>query len=34
MKVFITGINGFIGSGLAKALLHRGHEVVGSVSAK
>lgn len=34
MKVFITGINGFIGSALAKALLHRGHEVVGSVSAK
>lgn len=34
MKVFITGINGFIGSALAKSLLERGHEVVGSVSAK
>lgn len=34
MKVFITGINGFIGSALARSLLQRGHEVVGSVSAK
>lgn len=34
MKVFITGINGFIGSALAKNLLQRGHEVVGSVSAR
>ena len=32
MKVFITGINGFIGSALARSLLQRGHEVVGSVS--
>ena len=34
MKVFITGINGFIGSALARSLLERGHEVVGSVSKK
>ena len=34
MRVFITGINGFIGSALAKSLLQRGHEVVGSVSTK
>lgn len=34
MKVFITGINGFIGSALARSLLKRGHDVVGSVSAK
>jgi nucleoside-diphosphate-sugar epimerase len=34
MKVFITGINGFIGSALARSLLQRGHEAVGSVSAK
>lgn len=34
MKVFITGINGFIGSALAKSLLRRGHQVVGSVSAE
>lgn len=33
MKVFITGINGFIGSALARSLLQRGHQVVGSVSA-
>lgn len=33
MKVFITGINGFIGSALARSLLQRDHEVVGSVSA-
>ena len=32
MNVFITGINGFIGSALAKSLLQRGHQVVGSVS--
>ena len=34
MKVFITGINGFIGAALARGLLQRGHEVVGSVSAE
>src|ERR1044072_9296369 len=34
MKVFITGINGFIGSALARSLLQRGHEVIGSVSSK
>jgi len=34
MKVFITGINGFIGSALARSLLQAGHQVVGSVSAK
>ena len=34
MKVFITGINGFIGSALARSLLQRGHEVAGSVSAE
>lgn len=34
MKVFITGINGFIGSALARSLFHCDHEVVGSVSAK
>ena len=34
MKVFITGINGFIGSALARGLLQRGHEPVGSVSAE
>lgn len=34
MKIFITGIGGFIGSALAKSLLQRSHEVVGSVSAK
>ena len=33
MRVFITGINGFIGSALARSLLQRGHEVVGTVSA-
>ena len=33
MKVFITGINSFIGSALARSLLQRGHEPVGSVSA-
>jgi nucleoside-diphosphate-sugar epimerase len=32
MKVFITGINGFIGSALARNLLQSGHEVTGSVS--
>ena len=32
MNVFITGINGFVGSALAKALLERGHNVTGSVS--
>jgi nucleoside-diphosphate-sugar epimerase len=30
MKVFITGIRGFLGSNLAGALEARGHEVVGS----
>lgn len=34
MKVFITGINSFIGSALARSLLQRGHEVAGSVSAE
>lgn len=34
MKAFITGINGFIGSALARSLLQRGHETVGSVSTK
>lgn len=29
MKVLITGSAGFIGSNLAEALLHRGHEVIG-----
>lgn len=29
MKVFITGISGFIGSHLARALLNEGHEVSG-----
>lgn len=29
MKVFVTGITGFIGSYLAKALLKEGHEVAG-----
>lgn len=29
MKVLITGVAGFIGSRLAEALLHHGHEVVG-----
>lgn len=32
MNVFITGINGFIGSALAKSLVERGHNVSGSVS--
>ncbi len=30
MKVFITGIRGFLGSNLAAALEARGHEVIGS----
>ncbi len=30
MKVFITGIRGFLGSNLAEALEARGHEVIGS----
>ena len=30
MKVFITGIRGFLGSNLAAALEARGHEVLGS----
>jgi nucleoside-diphosphate-sugar epimerase len=30
MKVFITGIGGFLGSNLARALEARGHEVIGS----
>ena len=29
MKVFITGVAGFIGSNVAAGLLDRGHEVVG-----
>lgn len=29
MKIFITGVAGFIGSNLARSLLDRGHEVVG-----
>ncbi len=29
MKVLVTGVAGFIGSNLASALLHAGHEVVG-----
>ena len=29
MKVFITGIAGFLGSHLADAMIARGHEVVG-----
>jgi len=33
VNVFITGINGFIGSALAKTLSERGHVVRGSVSA-
>jgi len=32
VNVFITGINGFIGSALAKTLFERGHNVTGSVS--
>ena len=32
MNVFITGINGFIGSALAKTMFERGHRVTGSVS--
>jgi len=32
VNVFITGINGFIGSALAKTLFERGHRVTGSVS--
>lgn len=33
MNVFITGINGFIGSALSRSLVERGHNVKGSVSA-
>lgn len=33
MNVFITAINGFIGSALARTLFERGHTVNGSVSA-
>src|SRR5580765_8234548 len=29
MKVFVTGVTGFIGSYLAEALLNEGHEVAG-----
>lgn len=32
MKVFVTGIAGFIGSALAETLTKRGHSVIGSVS--
>ncbi|MHC1590862.1 MAG: NAD-dependent epimerase/dehydratase family protein, partial [Candidatus Helarchaeales archaeon] len=31
MKTLITGVNGFIGSNLAKALLESGHEVRGLI---
>ncbi|HKY41672.1 MAG TPA: NAD-dependent epimerase/dehydratase family protein [Pyrinomonadaceae bacterium] len=34
MNVFITGINGFIGSALARALLQQSHRVIGTVSSK
>ena len=30
MKIFITGIAGFLGSHLAKRMLKLGHEVVGN----
>ncbi|WP_109997591.1 NAD-dependent epimerase/dehydratase family protein [Candidatus Cardinium hertigii] len=29
MKIFITGIAGFLGTHLAERMLHLGHEVVG-----
>ena len=29
MKVFVSGVAGFLGSHLADAFIHRGHEVVG-----
>jgi len=29
MKIFITGITGFVGSQLAKRLLEQGHDITG-----
>ncbi len=31
MKIFITGVTGFIGGSIAKALVESGHQVAGLV---